>query len=220
MYKLVLDKKEVEVPTADEIRAGAEVYRDLEPRDSMYKVTTYLLAKFWGEFDRSSHITMGEALGVLLLSWNGAFYTKSGAPDFSVFDECLGRSISALVQYKERDILSLQDEDEEPIRKLFIEFLDALASRSKGYRTPVGVAKALHLLAPEFFPMWDNEIAKHYVGELPTDSEQRAQEYFLFCTIARAVAEREAAVLEDLERPFLKLFDEFNYAKFTKKQDI
>jgi len=48
--------------------------------------------------------------------------------------------------------------DNKPIQHLFHQFLRALRIREgkkKNEKSPVAVAKALHLLGPDFFPLWD-----------------------------------------------------------------
>jgi hypothetical protein len=58
-----------------------------------------------------------------------------------------------------RTITSLQKWDEN--KSLFNDFLEALKTPprndKKERKSPVAVAKALHLLAPHFFPLWDNK---------------------------------------------------------------
>src|ERR1051325_5999064 len=66
--------------------------------------------------------------------------------------------------------LNLLPQTEQTIGWVIAEFLDALRiceGKKKGVGSPVGVAKALHLLAPGFFPLWDEKIAKAY--RLSTD---------------------------------------------------
>jgi hypothetical protein len=66
-----------------------------------------------------------------------------------------------LESYRSKTILQYTADDEPAIKALFGEFLVALTiaeGRSKGKRSPVAVAKALHLLAPGFFALWDKAI--------------------------------------------------------------
>ena len=48
----------------------------------------------------------------------------------------------------------------------------------QGRKSPVAVAKALHLLAPNFFPLWDNKIAGAYGCYFNNNS---AEKYVSFC---------------------------------------
>ena len=81
-------------------------------------------------------------------------------------------------------------------------------------KSPVSAAKALHLLVPKFFPLWDDKIARAYgcyYGERPADK------YIAFCNITKIMAEK----LKDCEirsdRTLIKLIDEYNYSKYTKE---
>ncbi len=134
---------------------GSRIFVENEKRDAMYKVATYLVSQFWG---RTRDITDG--LGVLLLTWNQAFY-RYGSFDFGSLENCLNENMTALSQFRERDIFSLDDKDEKAIRTLFDSLLKALQDPN-GHNSPVAVSKTLHLLAPKFFPLWDNRIAKAY----------------------------------------------------------
>jgi hypothetical protein len=86
-------------------------------------------------------------------------------------------------------------------------------------RSPVAVAKALHLFAPNFFPLWDEKIALAY-GEF--DSSDYAGSYFRFSMRVGRLAKkletrpRVRALERESRRSVLKLIDEYNYAKYTK----
>ena len=55
--------------TIDDLKKGCRAFEVNEGRDSMYRVATFLLAKWWGRYAE-----MVDALTVLLLTWNSAFY--------------------------------------------------------------------------------------------------------------------------------------------------
>ena len=209
---------------------GSRVFVENEKRDAMYKVATYLVSQFWG---KPRDITDG--LGVLLLTWNQAFY-RYGGFDFDLLERSLTKNMETLEQFKEREIFSFNEKDADIIKALFNDFLKALQN-PKGRKSPVAVSKALHLLAPEFFPLWDNNIAKAY-GCLWYYSDQAFDKYFEFMKKMQNLAEdivrsfmnvknvdQETAVETIRERcsgnlPFrkslLKIIDEYNYAKYTK----
>ncbi|GAI70151.1 unnamed protein product, partial [marine sediment metagenome] len=82
-------------------------------------------------------------------------------------------------------------------------------------RSPVSVSKCLHLLAPNFFPLWDRKIAQEYkCGYVKRPNEQ----YYFFCEKAKHIS----AIIKDYKeckrsgKSILKLLDEYNYAKYTK----
>jgi hypothetical protein len=83
----------------------------------------------------------------------------------------------------------------------------------------VAVAKTLHLFAPEFFPLWDTDIAIAY-GSWWAFSEFGEMEYWPFCwkmkRIAAHVADCECVRTASPKRSTLKLIDEYNYSRFTK----
>ena len=125
----------------------------------MYKTATFLVEHFWGQPDK-----MADGLGVLLLTWNQAFY-RYGPPDFDALEGCIERNQRVLDEYRNRDVLSYVPHDDPAIDHLYGQFLEALQiadGKKAGSRSPVSVAKALHLLAPAFFPLWDYMIATAY----------------------------------------------------------
>lgn len=54
-------------------------------------------------------------------------------------------------------------------------------------RSPVSVSKALHLLAPDFFPLWDDKISRAYRCYY---NENPAQKYISFCKNTKIIAEK------------------------------
>ena len=158
---------------------------------------------------------MADALGVLLLTWNNAFY-RYGDLDLNELDKCLSRNFPVIKAFRLRHINSFCLEDEAVAGALFEGFLNALRLAGTTTKSPVAAAKALHLLAPAFFPLWDVTIAKHYKSYW-YHSHNGAERYLFFWKVARALAQREASSFEDETETLLKIFDEFNYAKFTKQ---
>ena len=80
----------------------------------------------------------------------------------------------------------------------------------------VGVAKALHVLAPTFFPLWDNKIANEYgirleyVGKV--ENGFWWGRYMDFMEIRRM---QVAALGSTVSSP-LKALDEWDYMRFTR----
>jgi len=176
----------------------------------MYRVATFLVNQWWGK-----PADMADAIGVLMLTWNQAFY-RYGRFEFSKLESFLKKNISVLTQFRKRNIRTLALDDEKEIIRLFDELLDALKIQSEnhkvdGRKSPVAVAKALHLLAPNFFPLWDDKIARAY--SIYYRSEP-ARKYVEFCRINKELERQLGSCVRDSEQ-FLKLMDEFNYAKYT-----
>jgi hypothetical protein len=194
----------------EKLRAGYLAFQQKERRDAMYKTATFLVEHFWG---RASAVA--EGLGVLLLVWNHACY-RHGPFDFDALEKCIASNQTLLDAYRRRDILSYVPEDDAHIRALFQHFLVALQicdGKCKGRRTPVGVAKALHLLAPSFFPLWDEKVAKGYGCYYALDAPGK---YLAFFKKTKGIAEDLAPSINVQAKTLLKLIDEYNYAKYTK----
>jgi len=119
--------------------------------------------------------------------------------------------------YRVRDILTYAPDDKPEIVALFGELMLALEiaeGRSQGRKSPVAVAKALHLLAPGFFPIWDKRIALAYrcdYSNLPTEH------YIRFMEICQNLAQKLQMVVRPAPgKTCLKVIDEYNYSRFTK----
>jgi len=108
--------------------------------------------------------------------------------------------------FHKRTILSLDETDKNAITKIFKVFELVLR--------PVGAAKSLHLLAPNFFPLWDREIAKVY-GVTLKPTGKNGENYWNFMKICREQYKefKENEISDD--NP-LKAIDEYNYCHFTK----
>jgi len=206
-------KKMAETPklTRSEFKQGYQEYQKREPRDVMYKIATFLVGHFWGQPQ-----DMAEGMGVLLLTWNQGFY-RFGSFDFALLEEALRANMPAIKGLRSRDIKSLVDADEPTIKQLFLAFLDALRikeGKNKDRKSPVAVAKALHLLAPSFLPIWDYKIAIAYACRYSTNPDRK---YVDFAYNMKTLAQQlQKHVPDGCGQTFLKLIDEYNYAKYTK----
>ena len=203
--------------TVDDLEIGHEAFVKHEPRDPMYKVATFVVKKFWGRPGE-----MANGLGVLLLTWNSGFY-RYGWLDFAALEACITENLSQLEIYRPRNLETLGKEDKSGIFAIFTDFLKGL--RRPAYRkspkafSPVSVAKALHVLAPEFFPLWDYEIAKTY-GCYWHSSSRSPEKYWQFILKMNVLVTSLGDGLENLKASsdlsILKLIDEYNYSGYTK----
>jgi hypothetical protein len=196
--------------SAEELKKGYVAFQQRERRDAMYKTATFMVQHFWGQ-----PTEVAEGLGVLLCIWNQAFY-RNGPFDYDLLENCIAKNQMLLNALRKRDILSYSPHDNRKIKLLFQEFLDALRiceGKCVGRGSPVAVAKALHLLAPSFFPLWDETIARaydcYYTGDAPG-------QYMAFFVKTKAIAEAVAPQVTLKGKTLLKLIDEYNYAKYTK----
>lgn len=174
-----------------------------EPRDLFYRAATELVRL---AMDKKTSLSVPEALAVLLQTWNSAYYRyhrSDMTKHFKKIDFLYEKDTRVLRSYRRRTIENFVDGEEPKVRRLFAEF--------EGVLGPVGAAKALHLLAPSFFPLWDRAIAQHYktaLGKKGTNGER----YCRFMKIVRA----QQLVLKGRCSHILKRIDEYNYCKFTR----
>lgn len=128
-----------------------------------------------------------------------------------------------LEQYRRKNILDYSPSDDRHVSQLFQEFLCALEVSTAGQvkQSPVATAKALHLLAPAYFPLWDETIAREYGcdysnSRLATD---RAAQYLKFMKLCQRIAARFAPPIgiPATGKTLLKVIDEYNYVKFTER---
>lgn len=108
------------IPEREEFIRGLGKFKEHEPRDAMYNVARHLLKEFWGKPS-----DMADGLGVLLLTWNQAFY-RYGEFDFKSLEKCIGSNLQKIENFRNRDISSLSDSDKNDIKDLFVDFLKAL----------------------------------------------------------------------------------------------
>lgn len=196
----------------NELEQGCKAFQEHERRDAMYKTATFLVNHFWLEPNQ-----LANGLGVLLLTWNHAFY-RYGMFDFEQLEGCISKNHNELSRMRHLNILDTVEKDERSIRLFFPEFLDALAisgGKKNGIKSPVAAAKALHLLAPNLFPLWDDKIARGYRCRY---SENPAEAYLRFFNKMRMLVKSLPKEMPDglKEKSTLKLIDEYNYSKFTK----
>jgi len=179
---------------------------------------------------------MADALGVILLTWNQAAY-RYDPFDFSRLEDFLRREKTVLDTFRARSIDTFDlARDEAGILAIFNDALESLRSKKKEKRSPVAVAKALHTIAPRFFPIWDRKIAAG-LRCLWNDSGEAAGKYLdlirqtkeTVASLERAYADKSArAGLPDAgnligalskhagrDKTMLKFLDEYYYAKYT-----
>ena len=160
---------------------------------------------------------MADSLGVLLLTWNQAFY-RYGLFDFDKLEQCIHNNQNTLAIYREKVLINYNPSDDSIIIKLFNDFLSALqiaSGKKSGVKSPVSVSKALHLLAPGYFPLWDDKIARAYNCYYSSTPEMK---YIQFMIKIKAIADDHHLDVNSREdgKTIIKLIDEYNYSKYTK----
>ena len=146
---------------------------------------------------------------MVLQTWNRRFYVSTGirsdSQHFAEIESLLERHAQALDHYRGRGIQSLAPDEQADVEAIFDEFEEVLR--------PVGAAKALHLLAPRFFPIWDRSIASgagFWLGKRGTN----ANRYWRW--MLRTQRECQQVGGETTWGPgLLKRIDELNYCRYT-----
>src|SRR5262249_34418575 len=126
-----------------------------EPRGLFYRAATELIRL---SAQGQTKLTLAEALAVLLQTWNRNAYRfgqrKFDTRHFEEIEGLLRRYRKPLAYYRRERIERISARARNQVVAMFKEFEVVLG--------PVGAAKALHLMAPQLFPLWDVAIAKGY----------------------------------------------------------
>jgi hypothetical protein len=192
----------IEVPSPEDLLRAHQVFaaKELRGTDEYYRAVTAVDQGF-----RDDNVpAIAKAISTLLKSWNWAhlrFKPKKVLQLESDVQELIVANRPALNGLRDRSIISATAADQAAVLHLFHEFEKQLGQ--------VGAAKALHLIAPSFPPLWDNQIALCYGVGLS------AKGYAVFMLISKIQVEALLTSLPDGLAP-LKAIDEFNYAKYTK----
>lgn len=209
-----MSKHEFTIPEA-EFRMGIEKYAE-KVKLEFYKCAVFIVDRYWSSSEYTDISEIAFALKYFLLTSNARFYGK-GSVDIAKLKICISKNIKGIEKFRNRDISSLSDSDQEDIKALFNDFIEALSvelKNGKVNRGTAAAAKALHIFAPQFFPMWDRSIAIAYGHRYRNDP---AEKYFSFCKLMRGIAEEVKEYEIESDKTILKLIYEYNYAKYTKK---
>lgn len=199
------------IPDKEEFVRKLNLYEKNEKRGQVYFDALTHVFQNWNNSDG-----MAEGIRILLHGWHWNFY-RFGDFDFNLLRNCIDRNLTIINRFQNRHINSLTDQDEVKIKRLFEQFLDALEGGSR--KSPVAVAKALHLLSPAFFPLWDNDIALEYgyVWGGIAGTLFAASDYVSFCwKMKEMVANVSNYVPCDDDRSLLKRIDEYNFTEFSR----
>jgi hypothetical protein len=215
-----MEERVMTVPAAAEFIArckGFEARVETDPYYKMYGVAVYLVEQAWGDA-----VAMANGVSVLLITWNWAFFNRYGRFNFDNLAACIELNLEKISAYHNRDVRELTAADVPGIKELFGRFLEACKAdtpETPASDSPVAAGKALHVLCPSFFPLWDRKTALQYVGDYAGDS---AEKYAEFCQITQRLVEglAEDADVRDFvassRYTLVKLFDEYNYSKYTR----
>ena len=216
-------KKGVDMPTIQDIREARRTYRDTYPGDIYYNAATAQVARgirHGRDNNGSREATIG--LAVMLVNWNMQFYYRNKAPDGSSYltddkrylkeghlveiDRVVRQHWQTLIDLRPRRIQDFTVADENGIRAIFASFQAVTAIRV------VGAAMSLHLFAPNFFPLWNSNIAREYgTGYDGASIDERPGMYYRFISEIRKLLEEMLVYDPDLS---LKAIDEYNFITY------
>jgi hypothetical protein len=194
------------------LEKGRYNFQCRDKRDRLYNKALFLVDHYW-----KCPKDVAESLQLMLFLWNQRYYRKNEL-DIDKLQTCITNRHKILTKFRQRDILDYTANDNVTIREVFQDFLDSLQSREgtknkeqdKKPKTPT--AKALHLIAPNFFPLWDHDIRAEYGcrGGL-------AGHYLKFMKKIKRIAESLDSHVERIEgMTLLKRIDMYNYEHFTE----
>jgi len=183
------------VPTAEELCRIHEEYRRTVPNN--YEA---IMPRVAAAFPRRDAEELASATAEWLRNINWQYYRfrpEEAATLAQRLKPILQREPETVLSFRERSIKTLMKSDEVEVLRLFGVF--------RAECGPVGAGKAAHVLAPMFFPLWDNAIAQSY--GVSTESG-----YFQFMNAVRAqVCNLPEEIAPGV--PVLKALDEWNYLR-------
>lgn len=208
----------------------SKTHYEREKRDIAYNIARKIIEDNWEKNKKRYSVTEGVA--VLVLIWNMAAY-RGSAPHFKELEKLIKNRETDLKEYRGREVQSFNSNDHQKVKTIFSEVLEA--TKYGGKRSPVGVAKALHILAPRFFPLWDGEIAEslgcgwgndspsmyiNFIQKVKRSIQQITSDYGRINKISEDMAKKkiieECSKNSDYEKSLLKILDEYFYEVFKK----
>jgi hypothetical protein len=191
-------------PTARELLRAHQLFFEREKRDVFYRAAMTLIPQVR---KGQTSLSLGDVIAIVLQTWNASYYRyhRWDSGHFHEIERLLSQFESQLSITSTRDISSLTEgmqSDEGWIWVMFAAFKKTLG--------PVGAAKTLHLLAPRFFPLWDQAIAKKAYAVTLDEAG--------YIAMIRAVKFQlgKAGNALPTNFNFLKLIDEYNYCRYSK----
>jgi len=189
------------VPTAEESCRIHEEYRQTVPNN--YEA---IMPRIAAAFPRRDADELATAVAEWLKNVNWGSYYRYRPEEAATLTQrlkpILQRELEAVLSFRKRPIKTLSRSDEVEVFRLFGAF--------RAECGPVGAAKALHVLAPTFFPLWDTKIAE-------SCGVSKESGYFEFMNAVKA----QVLNLPEEVAPgvtALKALDEWNYLRLSRKR--
>jgi hypothetical protein len=186
------------IPDTGDLIKAHNLYEKKEPRGHDYWRALEGVESGFG----AANFNVASAISTLLKSWNKYNYhfrPKRAAVLEAEIEQLIIANLSAIHAFRARSLATLTEADRATVLALFSSFEKMLGQ--------VGTPKALNLIAPKFFPLWDNPIAIGY-GLVAV-----RHYYFTFMV---AVKDQVGRISFPNGLEALKTLDEYNYCKYTK----
>ena len=184
----------VNMPTAKELADYHKRYEE--------EVCTHFVYRLATEEMRAGR--SAEGIMLLLIAWNRLNLAKF---DPVHLRRVLHENRPTIAEFAGRSISGMNDTDQSAVRGLFQAFDDVPDIGA------TGAAKSIHLLAPDFLPLWDTKIAEVY-------SSHDVEGYWKFMkktkTQYQNIMPDPPLCVDDVGHHvgLLKLLDEYNYCKY------
>jgi hypothetical protein len=209
--------------TPQDLTVAQQEYARRYPRDIYYNVATVQVTH---GLNNNNPVAMATGLAVLLLDWNLAFYIRAkrtqhypiqnaplsrkafsgryfsghylGMIEQMIRDDLLRDHPQVINNFRQRTVETFNAADEDVVLSIFGCFQGALG--------PVGASIGLHLIAPDFFPPWNNRIARFYnQGVLIRENNHRKYRNFM-----REIRDLKGRLIAQQVNVSLKAIDEYN----------
>jgi hypothetical protein len=202
-----LRKDNTSVPIPEQLAAARKRFKEMEPRYLFYPIATKMVQ---AALKQQTADTLAEAIHVLLLTWNFRYYQARpiNLRYRHKFHAALEANRNLIRRYRRRSIQSFSSNDELELMRMFREFGRILG--------PVGAAKALNLLAPRFFPLWDNGIARLYGIWLNQKSSKKKGIWWPSYAAFMRIRQSQCQYVR--EHDPLKALDEWDYTQAHDKR--
>ena len=181
-------------------------------------------------FHEGKNENIGFAIAPYLFTWNfqrfKEYFKKKEDFNIEFYFKGLGvflkSRIERLESFRSKRLISDQIENES-IKTIFNEINSKLKEIGTENNEPVGTIKLLHVFAPYYFPLIDNEMAKAIWGVLSSKRESlTSNSYLKWMSALKSWLQNYIEVIEKVEKEYnssiLKLVDEGLYMMISVKQ--
>ena len=212
-------RKKLYLPSCQEFVDGVRAF---EKYDRLTLDATYGVCSEHIRLHNGDPREMAQAVFVLVQDWYRVFY-RGTTMNVGVLAKCIDENLMGISSFSKRLLVSLSATDGDGVKRLFRARMAAtnIAETRAPMNTtrPVSAPKALHMLAPSFFPAWDSGIASRqgfYYSSSDGDDV-----YLRFCFAMKMVVGHlggcpsVSALCLSKGVTIVKLVDEYNFGKYS-----